>query len=112
MGDTNDGHSSAAQSAQLETGKQTSERGFFGRIVEVSEVPRQKVVDVVYCRNRNMQRVRFRGSGNPAWDFQLVIPGCQVGEEHVLHARAVYKPWEDERDIVFEYEKWDPQMVE
>ncbi|HCP81107.1 MAG TPA: magnesium/cobalt efflux protein [Octadecabacter sp.] len=34
MGDTNDGPSSAAQSAQLETEEQTSERGFFGRIVE------------------------------------------------------------------------------
>lgn len=49
---------------------------------------------------------------NPAWDFQLVIPDCRVGEEHVLRARALYKPWEDERDIVYAYETWDPLLVE
>ncbi|MCD6361339.1 MAG: hypothetical protein J7M38_10805 [Armatimonadetes bacterium] len=49
---------------------------------------------------------------NPAWDFQLVIPECRVGHEYVLRARAVYKPWVDARDILQEFERWDPLLVE
>lgn len=48
------------------------------------------------------------GEGNPAWDFQWVIHEPKVDEEHHLRARAIYKPWESERDISREFERWDP----
>ena len=50
------------------------------------------------------------GTGNPAWDFQWVIHEPLVDEEHRLRARAIYKPWESERDIVREFEHWDPLL--
>ena len=49
---------------------------------------------------------------NPAWDFQMVIPRCEVDQEYLMHARVVYKRWVDERDLLKEYESWDPLMVE
>ncbi|MGI5819494.1 MAG: hypothetical protein ACOX9R_15500 [Armatimonadota bacterium] len=50
------------------------------------------------------------GKGNPAWDFQWVMHEPRVDEEHHLRARAVYKPWQGERDIWREYEQWDPLL--
>ncbi len=49
---------------------------------------------------------------NPAWDFQLVVPDCTVDHEYVLHARVIYKPYVNEKDIIAEYESWDPLLVE
>jgi len=50
------------------------------------------------------------GDGNPAWDFQWVVHEPQVDEEHHLRARAFFKPWENERDIWREFERWDPLL--
>jgi hypothetical protein len=50
------------------------------------------------------------GPGNPAWDFQWVIHQPEVGEEHRLRARVLFKPWESERDIWREFERWDPLL--
>jgi len=50
------------------------------------------------------------GQSNPAWDFQWVLHEPQVDEEHHLRARAIYKPWENERDIMREFERWDPLL--
>lgn len=50
------------------------------------------------------------GEGNPAWDFQWVIHQPRVDEEHRLRARALFKPWENERDIWREFERWDPLL--
>ncbi len=49
---------------------------------------------------------------NPAWDFQFVMQDCPLNVEQTLRARMVYKPWVDERDIVQEFERWDPLVVE
>jgi len=49
---------------------------------------------------------------NPAWDFQFVLRDCPVDVEQTLRVRVVYKPWVDERDIVQEFERWDPLVVE
>ena len=38
----------------------------------------------------------------PAWDFQLVVPDCEVGREYELEMRAVYKPWVDRADVLNE----------
>lgn len=35
-----------------------------GRIIDVSEFPREKEVDTVHCRDCNMQRIGFRDRGN------------------------------------------------
>jgi hypothetical protein len=48
------------------------------------------------------------GAGSPAWSFQWVLHRPRVDDEHRLRARAIYKPWESDRDIVREYEHWDP----
>ncbi len=48
------------------------------------------------------------GEANPAWDFQWVLHEPQVDEEYHLRARAVYRPWEHEREIRREFEHWDP----
>ncbi len=50
------------------------------------------------------------GQGNPAWDFQWVLHKPRLDEEHHLRARALYKPWENERDIMREFEHWDPLL--
>lgn len=43
---------------------------------------------------------------NPAWDFQLVIPDYEVGEEYSLEMRAVYKPWKDRADVLSEVRQY------
>ncbi len=50
------------------------------------------------------------GDGNPAWDFQWVLHEPEVGEEHLLRARAIYKPWVSPNDIWREYQSWDPLL--
>ena len=39
---------------------------------------------------------------NPAWDFELVVPGWKAGETYALKMRAVYKPWVDRADVLKE----------
>lgn len=39
---------------------------------------------------------------NPAWDYQLVIPGFEVGKEYGLDMRVVFKPWVDREDVLKE----------
>lgn len=43
---------------------------------------------------------------NPAWDFQLVIPGPKVGSEYGLDLRVVYKPWRGRADVLSEVRNW------
>lgn len=50
------------------------------------------------------------GEGNPAWDFQWVLHTPEVDREYRLRARAIYAPWENEREIRREYEQWDPLL--
>lgn len=46
------------------------------------------------------------GSGNPAWDFQFIVPDFLVDKEYSFNARLVYKVWQDADDIMEEYKKW------
>lgn len=43
---------------------------------------------------------------NPAWDFQLVVPGYEIGKEYTLRGRLVYKPWVDRSDVLAEVAKY------
>lgn len=46
-----------------------------------------------------------KGTHNPAWDFQLLIPDYQVNTEYRLTMRLVYKPWVDRADVIAEVRK-------
>lgn len=46
------------------------------------------------------------GSGNPAWDFQFIIPDFEVGKEYSFNTRLVYKEWKNKEDIISEYKRW------
>ncbi len=50
------------------------------------------------------------GQGNPAWDFQWVLHEPEVDREYRLRVRAMYCPWESEREVRHEYEQWDPLL--
>jgi hypothetical protein len=41
-------------------------------------------------------------STNPAWDFQLIVPGYKAGETYTLRSRVIYKPWIDRPDVLRE----------
>jgi len=43
---------------------------------------------------------------NPAWDFQLIVPDYEVGQEYGLRGRLVYKPWEGREDVLREVAKY------
>jgi len=42
---------------------------------------------------------------NPAWDFQLIVPGCKADQEYGLRMRLVYKPWAGRDDVIAEVRK-------
>lgn len=46
------------------------------------------------------------GEGQPAWDFQYLLPHFEVGKKYVIQLRILYKEWMGEQDIEKEYEKW------
>lgn len=46
------------------------------------------------------------GQGNPAWDFQFIIPDFEVGKAYSYNARLVYKEWKSAEDIMTEYTSW------
>jgi hypothetical protein len=47
-----------------------------------------------------------KGTQNPAWDFQLLIPDYQVNTEYRLTMRLVYKLWVDRADVIAEVRKY------
>jgi hypothetical protein len=46
------------------------------------------------------------GNGNPAWDFQYLIPEPETHKIYSFRARMIYKPFISNEDIKLEYEKW------
>jgi len=46
------------------------------------------------------------GNGNPAWDFQLIIPNFEVGKEYSFQARVLYKKFIGRADIQHQYKLW------
>jgi len=41
-------------------------------------------------------------AANPAWDFQLVVPGYEVGAEYGFRMRLVFKPWAGRANVIKE----------
>ena len=39
------------------------------------------------------------GKGNPAWDFQYLIPDYQVGKRYQMVMRGMYVPFESRQQI-------------
>jgi len=39
------------------------------------------------------------GAGNPAWDFQCLIPGYEVGKRYQLVMRAMYLPYQSPEQV-------------
>lgn len=39
---------------------------------------------------------------NPAWDFQYLVPGAEVGVEYHLRMRMAFKPWAGRADVLHE----------
>ena len=39
---------------------------------------------------------------NPAWDFQLIIPGPVKGQEYEVQGRLIYKKWQGRDDVLAE----------
>jgi hypothetical protein len=50
-------------------------------------------------RIRMSQSPSGGGQGNPAWDFQFLIPEYQVGDRHQMVMRAIYLPYESPGQI-------------
>lgn len=46
------------------------------------------------------------GEGNPAWDFQYILPDFKVGKPYSFKTRVLYKEWVNQMDMEQEYEKW------
>lgn len=61
---------------------------------------------------RTREHLRFAmspsggGAGNPAWDFQILVPGCQVGREYALDVRCVVDRWQGEAWVEQQAEAW------
>ena len=51
------------------------------------------------------------GQGNPAWDFQFIIPDFIVDKEYEFSTRLVYKEWKGAEDIVKEYKLWKDKLM-
>ena len=43
---------------------------------------------------------------NPAWDFQLIIPEYEAGNEYAMEMRLIYKPWVSREDVINEVRQY------
>jgi hypothetical protein len=46
------------------------------------------------------------GQGNPAWDFQILVPEVKVGQEYRLRARAIVDRWDGEESVERRARDW------
>lgn len=47
-----------------------------------------------------------RGTTNPAWDFQYLVPEYDVNQEYGFELRAVFRPKCSREEVLEEYVKW------
>ncbi|MCA9218112.1 MAG: hypothetical protein KDB27_33805 [Planctomycetales bacterium] len=85
-----------------------SEPFFYGRF-------KNMVLIYVFKPNQNIRFSHSPSGGgstaagddtNPAWDFQLIVPQVQVGQEYGLTGRVIYKKWEGRDDVLAEVRKY------
>lgn len=61
---------------------------------------------------RTSERLRFAmspsggGQGNPAWDFQILVPGVEIGKQYRLRVRAVVDRWRSQEEVERMAEEW------
>ena len=81
---------------------------FYGRF-------RNMVLIYVFRENQNLRFAHSPSGGgrnsagndtNPAWDFQLIIPNTQKGQEYQLEGRLIYKPWKGRADVLAEVSRY------
>ena len=81
---------------------------FYGRF-------RNMVLIYVFRENQNLRFAHSPSGGgrnsagndtNPAWDFQLIIPNPQKGQEYQLEGRLIYKPWKGRADVLTEVSRY------
>jgi hypothetical protein len=46
------------------------------------------------------------GEGNPAWDFQILVPGARIGTEYRLAVRAVVDRWQGVEEVERQARGW------
>lgn len=55
---------------------------------------------------RMTQSPNGAGEGNPAWDFQYILPDFKTGKSYSFKTRLFYKEWISQEDVEQEYENW------
>ena len=51
------------------------------------------------------------GSGNPAWDYQLITPDAVPDREYSFRARVAYRPFTNLVDVEREYAIWQKELA-
>jgi hypothetical protein len=51
------------------------------------------------------------GTGNPAWDFQFLIPKLEYGRKFIFRSRLIYKPFVSRADVEEEYRRWKKLII-
>jgi hypothetical protein len=70
------------------------------------------MVFAYFFKSMPEQYIRFAqsptggGRGNPAWDFQFIIPDFELGKKYSFSSRLVYKTFVSREDIQQEYFTW------
>ncbi len=84
---------------------------YYGRYYSTTSASKTKpmVYMVMFNRNDNIRFVQSPsggGDGCPAWDFQWFVEKPEVGKLYRMSYRAIYKPWDGQRDLIDENEKY------
>lgn len=83
--------------------------GLFGKMVYLLMFDRKVGIRFSHSPSGGGDSARDETT-NPAWDWQVVIPNCEVGRRYEFRARVVYKPFESRADVLDEYRGWSGSL--